>query len=259
MKITQEDYRALQSAAMLLKYPTTAARITNAIGMPIEAAFKRLPVKWLRLIQGAASLAIEKALHIAIQSIGPNLKSTSMDTLHKVACGVSGGLGGFFGAPALAMELPVSTTIMLRSIAQIAQSEGEDLAGVEARLACLEVFALGGTSTQDDAAETGYFAIRAALAAALREAASVLTERGIAERSTPALVRLVSEIASRFGATAADKVAAEALPVIGAIGGATINVIFMDHFQNMARGHFTVRRLERRYGSEVVRAEFDRL
>jgi hypothetical protein len=26
----------------------------------------------------------------------------------------------------------------------------------------------------------------------------------------------------------------------------------MDHFQNMARGHFTVRRLERAYGAEAV-------
>lgn len=259
MSMTQEDYQALQRAALLLKYPTTAARITSAIGMPLEAALKRLPVKWFRLVQGAASMAIEKALNIAIQSIDRNLKTGSADNLHKLACGVSGGLGGFFGVPALAMELPVSTTIMLRSIAEIARSEGEDLGSVETRLACLEVFALGGTSRQDDAAETGYFAVRAALAAALREAAAVLTERGVAERSTPALVRLVAEVASRFGATATEKVAAEAIPVIGAIGGATINVIFMDHFQNMARGHFIVRRLERRYGGELVRAEFERL
>ena len=34
---------------------------------------------------------------------------------------------------------------------------------------------------------------------------------------------------------------------------------FVDHFQNVARGHFTVRRLERAYGAEVVRAEYELL
>jgi hypothetical protein len=31
----------------------------------------------------------------------------------------------------------------------------------------------------------------------------------------------------------------------------------MKHFQDMARGHFTVRRLERHYGPELVRSEYD--
>jgi hypothetical protein len=56
-----------------------------------------------------------------------------------------------------------------------------------------------------------------------------------------------------------EKVAAEAVPIVGAAGGAVINLLFIDHFQNMARGHFIVRRLERAYGAELVRAEYDRL
>jgi hypothetical protein len=39
----------------------------------------------------------------------------------------TGGVGGLFGLPALAIELPISTTIMLRSIADIARSEDEDI------------------------------------------------------------------------------------------------------------------------------------
>ena len=44
------------------------------------------------------------------------------------------------------------------------------------------------------------------------------------------------------------KVAAQTLPVVGALGGAAVNYAFIEHFQEVARGHFTVRRLERVYG-----------
>jgi hypothetical protein len=54
-------------------------------------------------------------------------------------------------------------------------------------------------------------------------------------------------------------VAAQAVPVIGAAGGAVINLLFIDHFQDMARGHFIVRRLERAYPPEMVREEYERL
>jgi hypothetical protein len=53
------------------------------------------------------------------------------------------------------------------------------------------------------------------------------------------------------------KMAAVAVPVIGAASAATINVVFMDHFQEMARGHFVVRRLERKYGKEYIKAQYE--
>jgi hypothetical protein len=92
------------------------------------------------------------------------------------------------------------------------------------------------------------------MAKAMTEAASFLLERGVVEESAPVLLRLVAEIASRFGIVVSEKVAAGAVPVIGALGGATINVAFTDHFQNVARGHFIIRRLERKYGGERVRS-----
>ena len=48
----------------------------------------------------------------------------------------------------------------------------------------------------------------------------------------------------------------QAVPAIGAAGGAAINLVFINHFQDMARGHFTVRRLERKYGAEVIQREY---
>ncbi|HRZ21620.1 MAG TPA: EcsC family protein, partial [Bacteroidales bacterium] len=55
-----------------------------------------------------------------------------------------------------------------------------------------------------------------------------------------------------FGIQITEKAAAQAIPAIGAAGGALINTIFMDHFQDMAKGHFIVRRLERKYGKEAI-------
>ena len=49
------------------------------------------------------------------------------------------------------------------------------------------------------------------------------------------------------------------MPLIGALGGAAVNYAFIDHFQEIARGHFTVRRLERRYGKDAVRTAYDKL
>ena len=144
---------------------------------------------------------------------------------------------------------------MLRSIADIGRSEGEQIRSIESRLACIEVFALGGRLQSDDASELGYFAVRTALARAMAEAAQFIAERGVAREGAPVLVKLVAQIAARFEVVVSEKAAAQALPLIGAAGGAIVNLLFIDHFQDMARGHFIVRRLERTWGAEAVRAE----
>ncbi len=178
---------------------------------------------------------------------------------HKLAVVATGAGGGAFGLPALAIELPVSTTIILRSIADIARSEGEDLSCPDAKLQCLQVLALGGKSKSDDGTESGYFVTRTALAKAVSEAASYITNKGLSQHGAPALVRLISQVASRFSLVVSEKAAAQAVPVVGAFGGAAINALFIDHFQDMGRGHFIVRRLERLHGQEKVRQLYDAL
>ncbi len=171
----------------------------------------------------------------------------------------SGGAGGFFSLPGMAIELPISTAIMLRSIADIARSEGEDLRSTESQLACVQVFALGSTRSTDDASESGYYAVRITLARALSEAAQFVAEKGVVEEGAPAIVRFIARIAARFEVIVSEKVAAEALPIIGAASGAAINLAFVTHFQQMARGHFIVRKLERKYGEAEVKREYSRL
>ena len=148
---------------------------------------------------------------------------------------------------------------MLRSIAEIARSEGEDLSEPESALSCVQVFALGGRAGSDDASESGYFAVRGMLAKSVTEAARFIAERGVIEEGGPLLVRFIAQVASRFGVVVTQKVAAQALPIVGALGGAAVNYAFIEHFQEVARGHFTVRRLERVYGKNFVRTEYERV
>jgi len=258
--LSADDLRDLAAAKTILENPGLTARLSNLLGSPIEKGFKLLPKGWSETINKASRGALLKALQVALVTMSRSPKpAKSSNRLHKLLVGASGGIGGAFGLAALAVELPISTTIMLRSIAEIARSEGHDPRIVETRLACLEVFALGGRSPRDDASESGYWAVRAALAKAVSEAAAYLTEKGVLEKTAPAVVRLITSIASRFGVIVSEQVAAKAVPIVGAAGGSIINVLFMNHFQDMARGHFIVKRLERKYGTEHVQAAYDQL
>jgi hypothetical protein len=97
------------------------------------------------------------------------------------------------------------------------------------------------------------------LAKSVAEAARFIAERGGVAEGAPVLVRLIAQIASRFGVVVTQKLVVQAVPVIGALGGAAVNYAFIDHFQEVARAHFVVRKLERRYGKDIVRAAYERL
>jgi len=258
MTFQQTDLNDLKKAKALLENPGIAAKITNLLGTPIEKGFELLPDNWNVKIGEVTQEALSKAIQAAIFTMKDSHGEKASNIWHKLAVATTGGIGGFFGLPALAVELPISTTIMLRSIADIARSEGEMISKIESKIACIEVFALGGPSKSDDASESGYFAIRAALGRSVSKAAEYIAEKGLAEEGAPALVRLIIQIAERFSIQVSEKAAAQAVPAIGAAGGAIINTLFIDHFQDMARGHFIVRRLERKYGKEIVEATYKR-
>jgi hypothetical protein len=258
MSLSAPDLAELRHAKQLLEHPGLAAKIASALGAPLDKGFALLPAKWAQAVHKASEAALMKALDAAVKSLGDKPKLSSSERMHKLAAAVSGAAGGAFGLAALAIELPISTTIMLRSIADIAKSEGEDTQMVDTKLACLTVFALGGKSKDDDA-ESGYFAVRAALATAVSEASKFLANKGLTKAGAPAVVRLISVLGTRFGILVSEKAAAQAIPVLGAVGGALINTIFIGHFQDMARGHFIVRRLERIYGAEPVMMAYEAL
>jgi len=261
---SKDELEELRQAKRLLENPGLAAKLASYVGSPVEKGMKMLPKKWQAGVHGATEKALMKALDVAVRSLGGRSAvgggRNASNQAHKIAVATSGAVGGAFGLIALGVELPISTTIILRSIADIAASEGEDPRHIDTKLACLVVFALGSpTDARDNAAESGYFAARSALATAVTEASKHLAQKGLAKGGGPALVRLVSLIAARFGVVVSEKTAAQLVPVIGAAGGALINTLFIAHYQDMARGHFIVRRLEKIHGAEPVRLACEKL
>ena len=252
--LSQAHRRALARAVDALENPNFAAHLADYAGAPVNRVVQMLPRRASKGLAWAVEVAIQKCLETAIGSLHPAPGPPTTWFSNAIA-GVTGGVSGFFGMPALVIELPLTTTIMLRAIADIARHHGEDLGTLEARLACLQVFALGARRAAVRA-DLGYFAARALMTRLTGNAASYLVERGAAELSGTMVNTLVAELVSRFGIVVSDRVAASALPVVGAIGGAAVNVIFMNHFQQIAQGHFTVRRLEREYGVDTVRLHY---
>ena len=255
--MTEQDLQVVQSAVQLLENASLAARLTNIVGKPIELIGAALPEGAQTVIAAATTKGLNAALKVALRTM-ENRPEAASRLFHKALATASGAVGGSLGLMTAPLELPISTIIMLRSIADIARSEGENLADPDAALSCVQVFALGARSGSVDAAESGYFVVRGMLAKSITEAARFVTERGIVEEGAPILVRFIAQVASRFGVVVTQKLAAQALPIVGALGGAAVNYAFIDHFQDVALGHFAIRRLERAYGKEVVRAQYER-
>ncbi len=259
-----DDEAALRRAVGELNRASLAIRLTAMIGRQIGFIGLMVPASVAEAVNKAAESALRSAMGFALRSLADQ-SIRDRRRLHKSVVTMAGAAGGAFGLAGLPLELPFTTTVMLRSIADIARGEGEDLTDPDVALACLEVFALGGDVVaangieRGGALETGYFALRGALAKSVSEAARHLLNRGLTDQASPLLVRFIAQVSARFGIVVSQKLAAQSVPVIGAASGAAINYAFVDHFQTLARGHFTVRRLERIYGAVMVRTEFDRL
>jgi hypothetical protein len=253
--VPPEDREALLIARTLLESPSFATRLSSIIGTPIEQMMLQLPDSWSRAVGTATRHALEVGLKTAVSTLDDRRTRPSANLAHKLLVAASGAGGGALGLAGLPLELPLSTVMMLRSVADIARSQGENLKHPETQLACLSVFALGGGKQAD----TGYFGLRSSLAHAIAEAAEYVARRGLLEEGAPVLLQLLGRIAARFGMPVSQKLAAQMLPLIGAATGATINWMFMDHYQGMARGHFTVRRLERTYGCATIRELYEQL
>ena len=263
-RMNSQELKELEKAKKILENPSLSIKLANYIGRPIEQLIEKIDSKQVTKI---TEKALQKSLTLAISSLDKERGSKVSNGKHKFMTSLSGGIGGFFGLSALAIELPISTTIMLRSIADIANSQGHNLNKIETKIACLEVFSLGSSKSKtDDGAESAYFTARGAISLEMKLATDAVVgmsekaiQDAIAKGNLPIFVKIIETIASRFGITVSEKLVAQAVPVIGAVGGASINLMFMNHFQDMAEGHFIVKRLEKKYGLEMVKSEYNAL
>ena len=264
LSLTPAELTTLEDAYAKLENPSLSIRLSSAVGMPVEAVTRELGKRVPEAVVEAVSKSTHKALELVLQSSMRSIKGEKQvpasPRLHTAAAMTTGAVAGFFGLQTLIVELPLTTGIMFRSIADIARAEGESPQDPETVLNCMQVFAMGSrTSSADDAAETSYYGVRVALSKAVTDALQYAASKGFGSASAPALVRLISALSSRFGVVVTQKTMAQTIPVIGAIGGGLVNTIFISHFQDMARGHFAIRALERKYGAEAVQAAYLRL
>jgi hypothetical protein len=258
-RLNPDELAELTEAARLLEADGFASRLSRIVGGQLRRVGRALPAPARHAVAVAADTALKVAFRVALSSLGKTGAPRPRNRLHQAAAAATGAIGGAFGFSSTLAELPISTAILLRSVAEIARSQGEDLANPETALACMDVMGLGAERADAQASRSRYYLAREQLRQGLGDVDFVLVKQGVASEIAPMLAGYLRALGARFGVVVSEKIAAQAIPVIGALGGAAVNAAFAQHFQAMARGHFTVRRLERKHGAEAVRFEYERL
>lgn len=262
----------IRTALKFLDKPGFLIHLANTLGRPIELFMGRLPMRQQKAIHRASENALLKGLRLISRNMGriplplpfaqSQLNSRKVSRWHSLASFGVGAAGGFFGVVSLPIELPVTTAIMLRSIAAIAREFGMDLSDPRVQLECLYVLSMGAPfkSEDDTLTSSAYWASRASFATLSRDAIQHMGAKGAISNSVkdsekwaaPVLMKLVSTISRRFELVVNEKLMAEAVPLLGAVGGGMINATFTRYFSSVARFHFGLRALENRHGRSAI-------
>ncbi len=234
-KLTDEAEKAIAALARRQKRANgVLMKAINFVGGQVEDTLAILPQGARAQIDQAVRDALKKSYGLASKSrTGPMSYVPSSDGMHKTLATISGALGGLGGLPTALAELPVATTMIFRAVQSVAEQYGEDPNAAETRIQCLAVFGAGGEGPEDDGVDTAFIGARLGLTGA-------------------AVNSLIGKVAPKFGAILSQKLASQAVPVLGAAAGAGTNYAFTDYYVEMAHVHFGLRRLARKYGEEPV-------
>lgn len=244
---TLDELRAI--ARLYLGANSGFMQIVNKASEMVSGAAKALPPGWQGKINDASRAALDYASEAALATqpkanrlpwAQEAFSWANGEQWHRYAAMVTGGLGGLGGIATTLIDLPITTTLIVRAIQEIAESYGEDTATADVRAECVKVFALGGPLPEDDSVDAG-----------LWETRLLLTGRAAAE--------VLAAVLPRFGVVVSQKALAQAVPVLGAAAGAAVNTAFMDYFQTMAHVHFRLRKLEQHDDREQLSACLARL
>ena len=212
----------------------------NFVGGQVEDTLKMLPKGTRKQIDEGARAALQKSYEVAAKTRqGASGRAVTTDRAHKVMATVTGALGGLGGLPTAIAELPVATTMIFRAVQGVAEHYGEDPSSTETRLQCLAVFGAGGPGTEDDGVDTAFFGARIGLTGA-------------------AVHGLIAKVAPRFATVLSQKLATQAVPILGAAAGAGTNYAFTDYYVEMAHVHFGLRKIARDHDAEKVAEAFHR-
>lgn len=258
MIISQHDLNNLKKAGKLLEKDSLLVRLANIFGSAAGRVLQIFYKNTENRLELAGMAAIDKSWEFSITTMSDQSILPESDKKHKGYALLSGAIGGA-GIISLIAELPVTTVIMMRAVADAAKGEGEDFRQFETKLACLQAFALGGDVLDPDTGETGYYATRMLLEKPLDESVRYIAAKGAAGMGAPFAAQLITKIAAKYQTYVSARIAANAIPVAGAVMGATINIVFIDYFQEKARGHFIIRRLEKKYSMNIVKKEYKKI
>ncbi len=197
-------------------------KLLNSLGGSAESLLEQLPEPIRQGLTGATEQALWLAMHAAEGSrrAVPDQRPW-VNTALTTAMGAAGGLGGVSTA---LMELPATTAMLLRAIQGAAAREGFDPSEEGVKFDCVRVLSAAGPLSNDDGADVGFFSVR-------------LTLTG------PAMQRLIAAVAPRLSVVLGQKLAAQSVPVLGAIAGGGTNYVYTRYYQQIARVHFGLRRL----------------
>ena len=196
--------------------------ILATIGGSAQGLIDRLPGFVRARLDDITLAALNRAFKAAARS--RRLVRDRGDWFNRLASTVSGAAGGVAGLPGAMIELPVTVTMLLRAILEIAAEHGLDPDSDEVRIEALRVFAAAGPMAEDDGTDLGLLAAKMSITGQ--------TVQG-----------LIARIAPRLSAVLGQKLAAQATPIFGALAGASINYTFARYYQEIARVHFGLLRL----------------
>jgi len=230
------DDAELEIVALAVRYRRAngpVMRLVNRLGGSLESNFALVPDALRHEIEAA----VARALHLAYGLAGraPDL-GRGGPLAAVMASGAAGGAGGL--ATTLA-ELPVTVTVILTAIQRAAREAGFDPDDPWVRDECLRVFGQGSPLAADDGIDTSLFAARLTIGGA-------------------ALHGLIAKIAPKLAAVLGQKLAAQAVPILGAVSGAALNAVFLRYFREMAHVRFSLVRLAATHGAEPVLAAFQK-
>jgi len=232
--LTDEDRDRIAALAARQHAATgVLMQVVSFLGGQVEDGMKLLPESTRKRLDGAATRGLRASYDAAGRSRGGLGQFVATDRAHKTLASVSGALGGFGGLPTALIELPVATTVIFRAVQRIADEHGEDPLSPETRAQCLQVFGKGGMGDEDDGIDTSFIGARIGLSGA-------------------AVNKLISKVAPKFAAVLGQKLAAQTVPVLGAVAGAGTNYTFVSYYTEIAHVHFGLRKLARIYGADQV-------
>lgn len=209
-------------------------RAVGWFGGLIENRLEALPDPVKDAIEAATAAALVRACGLAAQVGAHPLAPDLGPRGHLAAVIAAGATGGAGGLASTIPELFVTVPLLFGAIQRVARAEGFDPADEAVRCECLMVFAMGlPGDARDDGINTGYLAARMMIRGT--------TVQGIIRMVAPRLALLLSQ-----------KLAAQAVPALGSLTGAAVNLAFARHFQAVAEVRFGLMRLADRHGAEVV-------